>query len=93
MRTVRPLLVQRAAAAAFQVQSLQRAGHGIEPGRENDDVELVFLAPRSDALLGDLLYSAVGSGIDQLDVGLVEGLVVVGVERLALGAVRITLGG
>jgi len=42
-RTVRPLLLQRAAGAALEVQGLERAGQGVEAGGEDDDVESVLL--------------------------------------------------
>src|SRR5271165_3405632 len=75
-----------------QVQGLQRAGQGIETGGENDDVEFVFPATCPDALFGNFFNAAVGIGIDQKNVILVEGLVVVGVQRLALGAVGVAFG-
>src|SRR5450631_96132 len=92
VRAVDPLPIQRAAAAAFEVQGLQRAGHGIETGGENDDVERIYLITRADTPFGDFLNPTVGFRIDQGYVGLVEGLVVVGVQRLALGAVGVALG-
>jgi hypothetical protein len=72
MRTTRPLLIQGTAAAAFQVQGLQRTGHRIETGGEDDDVEFVFLATGSDALFGDFFNTAVGIGIDQQHVILLK---------------------
>src|SRR5258707_10478586 len=54
------LFRSRAAAAAFQVQRLQRAGHGIETGGEDDDVERIFLAACADARFGDFFDPAVG---------------------------------
>ena len=84
VRAVHPFAVERAAAAALQVEGLQRAGQRVETGREHDDVARVFLAAGADALCGDLFDCAIGRGIDQQHVVVVEGLVVVGVERLAL---------
>ena len=92
VRAVPPLLIQGAAAAALQVQRLQRAGHRVEPGGENDDVERIFLAACANSGFGDFFNPAVGFCVDQLHVVLVEGLVVVGVQRLALGAVGVALG-
>jgi hypothetical protein len=66
-------------SAAFQVQGLQRAGHGIETCGENDDVEIILLVTCADARFGDFFNPAVGFRIDQPDVVLVEGFVVVGV--------------
>src|SRR5262249_38600236 len=67
-------------------------GHGVETGGENDDVEFVIAAAGADAPFGDCFDAAVGLGIDQKHVILVVGFVVVGVERLALGAIGVALG-
>lgn len=48
VRTIRPLLLQLPTAAASQVQRLQRAGHGVETGGKDDDIELVLPAPRRE---------------------------------------------
>ena len=48
-RAVGPLLAQRAAAAAADVDVEQRAGHGVEAGGEDDAVELVLGVARAHA--------------------------------------------
>src|SRR3954453_1611056 len=91
MRTVGPILVEPPAGAASQIKRLQRPSHCIEPGGKDDDVELIFFAARADASLCYSLDPTVSSGIDQENVIFVKCLVVIRVERLALGAVRIPL--
>src|SRR5215472_13515941 len=83
---VRPGVVQRAAAAALDVQGLQRTGERIKAGGEHDDVEFELLAAGTDSLFRDFLDRAVSVGIDQQHAVLVEGLVIVGVQRRSLGA-------
>src|SRR3954469_20764200 len=91
MRTVGPILVEPPAGAASQIERLQRPSHRIEPSGKDDDVELIFFAARADASLCYSLDPTVSSGIDQENVIFVKCLVVICVERLALGAVRIPL--
>ena len=90
-RSVGPLLPQRAAAPAADVDVEQGAGHGIEAGGEDDAVELVLgglgpHTPRRDRL------DRLAAEIDQGDVVAVERVVVVGVDADALGAERIVPG-
>src|SRR5262249_48823648 len=60
---------------------------------EDDNVEFVFLASRSDALFGNFLDPAVGIGIDKEHVILVKSVVIVGFERRSLRPTGIPLGG
>src|SRR5215213_6499007 len=89
MRTVGPILIEPLAGAASQIERLQRPSHRIEPGGKDDDVELIFFAARADASLRYSLDRTVSSGIDQENVIFVKCFVVIRIERLALGAVRI----
>src|SRR6202000_1987815 len=84
---------QRPAAASLDAEFLQRAGQRVEAGGDDYNVERVLLSARADSVWRDLLDWAVGGCIHQLHVLLVEGLEVVGVQWLALGAVGVSLGG
>ena len=77
-----------AAAAAVQVQGLQRAGHGIETGGEDDDVRLVHVVPDADPGLGDAGDRRLAD-VDEVYVVPVEGLVVVVAERRPLAHERV----
>src|SRR6516225_777738 len=88
---VGPGVVQRAAAAALDAQGLQRTGERIKAGGEHDDVEFELLAAGTDSLFRDFLDRAVSVGIDQQHAVLVEGLVIVGVQRRSLGAEGVLL--
>jgi len=46
----------------------------IEPGSKDDEIAFIFLAAGADAVLGDLFDRAIGGGIDQEHVILVEGM-------------------
>ena len=90
-RSVGPLLPQRAAAPAADIDGEQRSGHGIEAGGEDDAVACVLAGlcshpPRRDRL------DRLAAEIDQGHVVAVERVVVVGVDADALGAERIVLG-
>ena len=96
--TVGPLVLDRPAPAAGDVDVHDGAGHGVEAGGEHDGVELERLAgPASGHVLG--LDAGLGDGadrrgpqVDEPDVGEVVGLVVVGVEAGPLGAHRVVGG-
>jgi hypothetical protein len=62
-----------------------------KPGRDHDDVERILLAAGANAIRRDFLDSAVGARIHQQHILLVESLKVIGVQRLALGAIGIAL--
>src|SRR5262249_25082912 len=79
------------AAAALDVQRLQRTGECIEAGGEHNDVEFVFLAAGTDSLFRDFLDRSVSVGIDQQHAVLVEGLEIVAVQRRSLGAKGVLL--
>ncbi len=51
----------------------QRAGAGIESGRQNDDVELMHRAVRSLDALGRDAGNRIGLDADDLDIGAMEG--------------------
>ena len=88
LRTVRPDLVQRFAAAPGDgMHGADRAGHGIEAGREHDDVDVEAALAGLDAGRGDGCDRLLAQ-IDQGHVRSIERRVVVGVEAGALGAER-----
>jgi hypothetical protein len=89
-RSVGPLVPQRAASPAADVDAEQGAGHGIEAGGEDDAVEVVLGGPGSHTLRSDRL-DWLAAEIDQGDVVAVERLVVVGVDADVLGAEGIVL--
>ena len=70
---VGPLVLQCQALAAANVDLAQRAGHRVEAGREDDDVELDLLLRSLDALGGDALDRR-GPQVDQRHVGAVVSL-------------------
>src|SRR6202041_4033113 len=92
-RAVLPFLHQHPTAAPFDAEFLQRAGQRVEAGGDDDNVERGLPAARANALRRDLFDWAVGARIYQFHVLLVEGLEVVGVQWLALGAVGVSLWG
>src|SRR6516165_1400671 len=55
LRPVLPLLLQRHAVDAADVDAVEGAGDRVETGRVNDDVELVFAVTGFDAGRGDAL--------------------------------------
>jgi hypothetical protein len=69
-----PLVLQRHASLPNNLasHSLGIIRGELEAGRVNDAVELVLLAVRHDALLGDAV-DALAVGVDQVDGGQVEG--------------------
>ena len=64
---------------------VQRAGHGVEAGGEDDGVERVVLAARDQPVARDVLDRRLAQ-VDQRDVRPVEGLVVAGVDAQPLAA-------
>ena len=90
-RTRLPFLLQVPAVSAADVDLEQRPGHGVKAGGEHDDVEVVVRGGGAQARrrdLGDRRLPQIHEG----DVVPVESLEVVGVDRRALGAVRVVLG-
>ena len=90
-RPVGPLLPERDAVTAPDVDGDHRAGHGVEPGGVHDGVELEGLVRGVDPRLGDGGDRMLAQ-IDQPDVGQVVGLEVVRVEARSLGSERVVLG-
>lgn len=84
------MLLQQAAAAAAEVDPVERAGQGVEAGREDDDVALVERAAGDDALGRDAVDRRLGQ-IDERHVLQVVSLVVVRVGAQALGEDRVGL--
>jgi hypothetical protein len=66
-----PDVLQVHAVDALEVHGAEGAGHGVEPGRVDDDVELEVDVFGLDALCGDALDWVLGQ-VDEGDVGLVE---------------------
>src|SRR5262245_40433875 len=91
LRAVLPLLRQRPSAAPLDAELLQGPGHRIEAGGDNNNVERVLLAACADPVRRDLLNWTIGARVYQQHILLVEGFEVVGVQRLALGAIGIAL--
>ena len=87
---LRPFLVQRLPVAADDVDLRDRAGHGVEAGRQHQRVGLVILAGDAHGVFGDLL-DRIGLDVDQLDIRPVEGREIVGVDADALGADRVAV--
>jgi len=85
LRAVRPLLRQRLVAAATDPETLQWSGERVEAGGEDDDVELVLSAAGANPLRRNRLDWRVAR-VNQENIVLVEGLVVIAVQRLAFGA-------
>ena len=83
-RPVGPLLAQLLAVATADVDLHVVAGHGVEAGGEHDDVEVVLVRRRADAVGRDLLDRLVAE-VDEGDVVAVEGLVVAVVAERAAG--------
>ncbi|PWG72598.1 hypothetical protein DF186_24060, partial [Enterococcus hirae] len=79
-----PLLREAPAPAPADVHAEQRAGHGVEAGREDDDVAPVLLLFRPDAAWLDL-HERGRTKVDEAHVVPVESLEVVRVDRGALG--------
>ena len=87
-----PGLLQRAAAAAADVDRQQGPGHRVEAGGEHDRVDRVLGAARHDPARGDPL-DRLGLDVDERDVVPVERLEVVRVDADALAAEREALRG
>jgi hypothetical protein len=86
-RAGRPRSSQRQAVAPANIHAQQRAGHSVEPRSEYDDVERILGIPRANAPRRDFLDRR-GPDIDQFHVVTVERLEVVGIDRRALGRIR-----
>src|SRR5690606_11139227 len=87
----RPFLAQLPAVATADVDAIERAGHGVEAGGEDQHVHLVGAALGPHTGLGDLL----NRGAPQVDQGAVVpvvGLEVAAVGDEALGADRVIVG-
>ena len=72
-------------AAAADVDAEQRAGHGVEPGGVDQHVEVVVARRRLDAGGRDRLDRRLAQ-VDEVHVGLVEGVPVAGVDAQPLAA-------
>ena len=83
-----PLVAQRDAVAAADVDRVQRTGHRVEARGEDDDVDRVGALAGAHAL-GDDLLERVGAEVDERHVVAVERLVVLRVHARALRAPRV----
>ena len=81
---VGPLVAQREAAAAADVDREQRAGHRVEAGGEHDRVELVLARRRRAGRSAVIASIGVSRRSTSVDVGAVERLEVAGVDADAL---------
>ena len=86
-RPVRPFLLQALAITPPDIDGQQRPGHRVEAGRKDDRIKSKLPVARGDTGGGDRA-DRIGLDIDNLDIGLVEGLIIMGVETGALGADR-----
>ena len=68
-RPLGPLVVQRQAAAAADVDREQRAGHRVEAGGEDDRVELVLAGAPYARRVGVISSIGVAAEVDERDVG------------------------
>ena len=84
-----PGVAQRDAVAPLDVQLQQRPGHGVEAGREDDDVELVLGAVAQAQPVGSDALDRVGPHIHQRHVRSVEGLEIPAVDRRPLGRIGV----
>ena len=66
-----------------------RRGRHLEPRGVDDAIDLVLDAVRDDALLGDAVHAFALAHVDEVDVGPVEGLEVLVVERRALAELAV----
>src|SRR5262249_29476931 len=66
-------------------------GHSIEPGRKDDNVEFILFAACANPRLRYFLDVTICGGIDEEYIALVERLVIVGIEWLTFGTIRIAL--
>jgi len=87
---VPPFVGQRLAVAAADVHAHDGAGHGVEAGSVDQDIELVFGIRGAQSLGRHLLYRGFAQ-IDDGDVILLEGLVVVGVDHRPFAVQRVVL--
>ena len=90
LRAVRPFLPKALPAAAPDVDAVEAAGHGVEAGCIDQDVELVLLAPRHHAVRGNALDGRLVQ-IDKAHIVPVEGLVIARLHRDAAGAEAVVL--
>ena len=84
-RPLGPLLAQRAAAGAADVDREQRTGHRVEAGGEHDRVDLVLHAGDAHAPRRDRFDRGLRD-VDQRDVRPIERRVVAGIHAQALAA-------
>lgn len=88
-RAVGPLVAQREAVGAPDVDGVQGAGHRVESGRHDDDVDVVRdPVLGTDPALGHPVDRPLGE-VDQGDVVLVEHLEVAGVDAHPLAGDRV----
>ena len=90
LEPVGPVLGERLAAAAVDLEARAPGvgGADLEAGGEDDAVDLVLDAVEHQALLGDAL-DALAAGVDQRDVGPVEGRQIFVVEGRALAELAV----
>lgn len=84
--TLRPLFLQRLALRATNVDAGQPAGHGVEAGRQDKNVQ-VMLAGRCPDPAARHPFDRGGAEVDKPHIGLIEDLVEVLFERRPLDAV------
>ena len=82
-RPRRPGLRQRQVIAPADVHPQQRAGHPVEAGGEDDDIQRIRGIARADSPWRDL-FDRIGPDIHQRDIVAVESLEIIGVDRRAL---------
>src|SRR3546814_9299134 len=78
-----PLVAERLPVPPADIDREQRAGHGVETGRENQRIEGIVAVRRPHAFGGDRLDRS-RANIDERDILAVEGFIIVGVDADAL---------
>ena len=86
-----PDVLQPHAVATTDIDAVERAGHAVEAGGVDQDVELVLLLARLDAVRRDALDRLVIHDIDEQDVVAVVGLEIAALQRHAPGAEAVVL--
>jgi len=85
LRAVLPVISDRAAVLALDVQLRERAGHGVEARGEDEDVDFDFALRGAEALLGDF-EDGIHVHVDDVNVVLIHDLVEPLLQRGSLGA-------
>ena len=89
--SVGPDVLQPHAIRATDIDAVEGAGHAVEAGGVDQDVEFVFLLARLDAVRRDALDRLVILDVDQQDVVAVVGLEIAALQRHAPGAEAVVL--